>query len=133
MTTPIPLTVESFRDAFPAFTTALYPDAAVASRLALAARFFSAPMWDDPDVRKHVMGLYTAHHLEVLGSKASGGGGSGGGASAGLVSSKSVDGASVSFDTATGSWDGAGFWNLTPYGRELWYLMQVYGAGAIQL
>lgn len=129
MTTP--MTVESFRDAFPAFTSALYPDAAVASRLALAARFFSAPMWDDPDVRKHVMGLYTAHHLEVLGSKASGG--SGGGASAGLVSSKSVDGASVSVDTATGSWDGAGFWNLTPYGRELWYLMQVYGAGAIQL
>lgn len=39
----------------------------------------------------------------------------------------------MSFDTTTGAWDGAGFWNLTPYGRELWYLMQVYGAGAIQL
>lgn len=69
MMTPLPLTVEAFREVFPAFTSALYPDAAVASRLALAARFFSAPMWDDPEVRQHVMGLYTAHHLEVLGRK----------------------------------------------------------------
>ena len=28
---------------------------------------------------------------------------------------------------------GAGFWNSTPYGRELWQLMRVFGAGAVQL
>lgn len=129
---PQPLTVERFRETFPSFTSDLYPDSSVSVRLKLADRFFSDPVWtEDLEVRDHVMGLYTAHCLEAAGSKASGG--SGGGDGAGIVSSKSVDGASVSYDTTTGAWDDAGFWNLTPWGRELWYLMSVYGAGAIQL
>ena len=51
----------------------------------------------------------------------------------GIVSSKSVDGASVSFDTSTGAEQGAGFWNQTAYGREYWQLIQMMGAGGVQI
>lgn len=127
-----PLTIDEFRTRFPAFTALLFPDESVQIRLNLADKFFSETLWKDSDLRKHVMGLYTAHFLMMVGSKGSGGPGKSDPAS-GLVSSKSVDGASVSFDTGSTSWAGAGFWNQTPYGRELWYLMQHFGAGAVQL
>lgn len=126
------LTIDEFRTRFPAFISELFPDGAVQIRLTLADKFFDDALWSDPDVRKHVMGLYTAHFLSMDGSKSSGGAGRSDPAS-GLVSSKSVDGASVSFDTGSTAWSNAGFWNLTPYGKELWYLMQILGAGGIQL
>lgn len=126
------LTIDEFRTRFPAFTSELFPDGAVQIRLTLADKFFDEALWSDPDVRKHVMGLYTAHFLSMDGSKSAGGAGRSEPAS-GLVSSKSVDGASVSFDTGSTAWANAGFWNLTPYGKELWYLMQIFGAGGFQL
>ena len=127
-----PLTVAEFRQLYPSFTEELYPDEAVQIRLTIADKTFSDPPWKAPDMRNHAMGLFTAHFLQMQGSAAVGGSGKGGSPS-GLVSSKSVDGASVSFDTGSASWADAGFWNLTPYGRELWYLMRIFGAGAIQL
>ena len=132
MTELKPLTVEEFRSAYPLFTAELYPDAAVQIRLTLANEFFDDPPWKAPDVRAHAMGLFTAHFLSIQGSAANGGSGRGGGIS-GLVSGKSVDGASVSYDTTTGAFADAGFWNLTPYGQELWWLMLQFGAGAFQL
>ena len=126
------MTIAEFRQRYPSFTSALYPDSAVQIRLALADKFFSETLWNDPLIRNHAMGLYTAHYLEFQGSKASGGSGTNG-AVMGVVSSKSVDGVSVSYDTGSSAWAGAGFWNATPYGRELWDLMGIYGAGARQL
>lgn len=127
-----PLTIDAFRKAFPSFTSELYPDEAVNIRLIISDKLFSPTLWNDSDMRNHVMGLYTAHFLQLYGSKNCGGTGSTGGVS-GLVTGKSVDGASVSYDTSTGSFADAGFWNLTPYGQELWYLMGLFGAGARQL
>jgi hypothetical protein len=49
------------------------------------------------------------------------------------VASKSVDGASISYDNATTAQEGAGFWNASIYGRELYQLMQLFGAGARQI
>jgi hypothetical protein len=125
------LTLDEFRSAYPGFTAETFPDSAVSARLTIAAKLLSPQVWPDEGLRKHVQGLYTAHYLTAQGSAAAGG--SGGGAASGIVASKSVDGASVSYDTGTASETGAGFWNLTPYGRELWKLMRVFGAGAIQL
>ena len=127
------LTIEQFRLVFPAFTEDLYPDEAVNFRLILADKFFSEELWIDSDVRDHAMGLFTAHYLSAYGSKDAGGSGSGGGSGMGTVTSKSVDGASISYDTTSGAWQDAGFWNTTPYGRELWYLMSIFGAGAVQI
>ena len=124
------LTPSEFRAAFPAFTVEEYPDAQVQIRLTLADKIFDTETWGD--LRSHVMGLYAAHYLSAYGSKAVGGTGSGGSAM-GAVASKSVDGVSVSYDTGNSSWADAGYWNSTPYGRELWGLMHVFGAGARQL
>ena len=118
--------------AFPEFRTDHYPDGAVAVRLLLADKFFSPVIWKDKEVRDHVMGLYAAHYLQAAGSAASGGSGKGG-AALGVVSSKSVDGASVSYDTSSVAEQGAGFWNATAYGRELHQLMRIFGAGAVQI
>ena len=131
-----PLSVEEFREAFPAFSSAdEYPDSAVSAQLTLADKFFSSRRWSDDTIRNHVMGLYAAHYLSAYGSKASGGTSTSGSSSPtlGIVASKSVDGASVSYDTSSTTWANAGFWNATPYGRELWFLMRIFGAGAIQL
>lgn len=132
MTSSEPLTVDQFREAFPAFSPDQYPDGAVQIQLTLANKFFSPTRWSDPEARDHVMGLYAAHFLSAYGSASSGGSG-GGSAALGVVASKSVDGASVSFDTSSTAWANAGFWNATPYGRELWWLMRIFGAGAIQI
>lgn len=127
-----PLPLSDFRQAFPEINEDEYPDGVVLIRLKLADKFFSPRLWQDSEVRKHVMGLYAAHYLTVVGKAAAGGSGQGG-AQLGVVSSKSVDGASVSYDTTTASENGAGFWNATAYGRELWQLLRVFGAGAVQL
>lgn len=70
-----PLTLEEFRKLFPEIDSDSYPDIAVKARLALAAKFFSEESWPDPEIRAHVMGLYTAHYLKLQGSAADGGNG----------------------------------------------------------
>lgn len=126
------LTVDSFRSSFPEFTEELYPGPSAEIRLALADKFFSEDVWTDEALRNHVMGLYAAHFLKAQGSGAAGGSGNSGEAS-GVVSSKSVDGASVSFDTGSVTETGAGSWNVTAYGRELYMLLKIFGAGARQI
>lgn len=95
-----PLTLEEFRKLFPEIDSDSYPDIAVKARLALAAKFFSEESWPDPEIRAHVMGLYTAHYLKLQGSAADGGNGGDTSALA-QVTSMSVDGASVSYDTSS--------------------------------
>ena len=131
MTESKPLPLEDFRAAFPGISESDFPDAAVSVYLALADRFFDPVLWSDEATRRHVMGLYAAHYLAGRGS-ASVGVKKGQGA-VGIVSSKSVDGASVSYDTGTASESGAGFWNATPYGKELYRLLRIFGTGAVQL
>ena len=129
------MTIDEFRAAFPAFSPEAFPDEAVQFRLNLAAAWFTAQPWADESIRDYVQGLYVAHLLATLGSAAVGGSGTGAmaGSSSGIVSSKSVDGVSISFDTGAVTAEGAGFWNATPYGRELWNMFLLFGAGARQL
>lgn len=129
------MTVDEFRSAFPVFDALAFPDSAVEYRLKIADAWFTANPWIDETIRDHAKGLYVAHSLAMLGSVAVGGSGTGSMASgsSGVISSKSVDGASVSFDTGAVTSADAGFWNATPYGRELWDLFMLFGAGARQL
>lgn len=126
------LTISKFREHFPEFTEGLYPDTAVQIRLNLANAFFNPEVWADDIVREHAICLYVAHFLKMVGSSSSGGNGIDGNA-LGVVNSKSVDGASVSFDVSQGSNADAGLYNTTAYGRELWDLMYLFGAGGVQL
>lgn len=126
------LTLEEFRQCYPVFTVKDFPDAAVNHRLRLGEKFFAGNRWRDMDLRKHAIGLYTAHYLECWGSTNSGGS-TRDSAKLGVVTSKSVDGASVSYDSSSSANNSAGFWNLTIYGRELWSIMGIVGSGAVQL
>lgn len=123
--------LEAFREAFPELNGDVFPDAAVLLRLKIAEKFFSKTLWSDETVRDHCIGLHAAHFLLLHGSRSAGG--EGGAGAAGVVASKSVDGAAVSFDTGSVTDQGAGSWNATPYGRELWMLLRIFGAGAVQL
>lgn len=129
------MTLDQFRAAFPAFNAVAFPDEAVSYRLALADAIFSENVWTDPAILEHAKGLYVAHFLAMYGSTAVGGDGTGTMASGSsfAIASKSVDGASVSFDTGSSVFADAGFWNSTPYGRELYGLFLLFGAGARQL
>ena len=51
----------------------------------------------------------------------------------GIVSSKSVGGVSISYDTTSGIEENAGHWNLTTYGKRFMRFVRIFGAGPAQL
>ena len=55
------------------------------------------------------------------------------GGNVGVVNSKSVDKVSVAYDAAIAADPNAGYWNLTNYGLRLWQLIQMFGAGPVQI
>lgn len=78
--------------------------------------------------------LFTAHNL-VLERQAKLSSANGGvpGLGAGIISAKSVDTVSISYDTNSAMEKDAGQWNLTTYGQRYWKLMKMFGAGPIQV
>lgn len=123
-----PLTIAEFREQFPEFTEENFPDAVITPQLLAANLFFNTDIYSD-ELRKYAMGLLVAHRLTLAardGAYAEGGY-TGAGSAAGVTASKSVDGASISFDNSLGSEDGAGQFNLTRYGKDLWLLIKMMG------
>lgn len=51
----------------------------------------------------------------------------------GVVSSKSVNGVSVSYDTNLGGIAGSGDWNLTTYGIRFLSFARMFGSGGVQI
>ena len=51
----------------------------------------------------------------------------------GPVTSKSVDGVSISYNTEAGIEIGAGHWNNTVYGQRFIRMVKMYGAGGLQI
>jgi len=126
-------TVEQFRTDFPQFNNStLYPDTQVQFRLNLAdiqldqnrlGRLFP-----------YLVELFVAHYLTLqAGDNRSAALGRAGGSSSGIVSSKSVDKVSVSYDNASTLNPDAGFWNNTRYGAEFYQTICMFGAGGRQL
>ncbi|WP_054688026.1 DUF4054 domain-containing protein [Pantoea stewartii] len=126
-------TVEQFRTDFPQFNNStLYPDTQVQFRLNLAeiqldqnrlGRLFP-----------YLVELFVAHYLTLqAGDNRSAALGRAGGSSSGIVSSKSVDKVSVSYDNASTLNPAAGFWNNTRYGAEFYQTICMFGAGGRQL
>lgn len=123
-----------FRAVFPEFaSTTIYPDTQVQFWLTLAGKMLIVCRWGD--VLEEGTYLYAAHNLylqpRVSGSLTDPG--PAGAAGGGMVSQKSVDKVSISYDTASVAVEGGGDWNATSYGRRFYQLMMLIGAGAIQL
>ncbi len=125
------LDVDAFRAIFPEFSdTATFPDAQVVFWLVSALNRLPELVWGG--LWGQGVALLTAHHLALAArrSRAMAGGNGGG---VGLVSSKSVGGVSIAFDNSAGTLEGAGAYNLTPYGVEFWQLAGLVGVGGTQL
>ncbi len=126
-----------FRQIYPAFDAQRYPDAAVQFQITSASTRLLPQVWGD--LRDEGIALYVAHRLALAGpaAVASSGGGStvpvpAPGLAKGLVSSKSVGGVSLSYDTNAGQTDGGGDWNLTTYGQQFLTLAMSVTVGAMQ-
>lgn len=104
------ITVSDFKVRFPEFAT--QDDARIQMFLDDAYLLLNECYWGD----HYELGIYyrTAHYLSsAIKTEASGGSGGGGG---GPVSSKSVDGSSVSYATYSPSSSDDAFYSSTPYG-----------------
>lgn len=120
----------TFKTIFPEFASAA--DATIAFWITAAQGLLNEERWSSSlDMG---IALFTAHHL-VIGSRdaevATAGGSPG--AVPGVVTSKSVDKVSVSYDGSLGTYEGAGFWNQTNYGVRFYQMARLVGAGGIQL
>lgn len=81
---------------------------------------------------EEAMGLWMAHHCTLynMGKDAVNGAGA-----TGSVTSKSVDGVSVSYDVngINGDFNGAGTFKLTLYGQRLLTIVRIVGKGGMQI
>lgn len=118
-----------FIAAFPEFSdTVKYPQSQINFWLAQGYQQLNAKRFGG-QLDLAVM-LYTAHNV-VMGARAAASADSGAvvGEATGVVSSKSIDKVSVSYDTTSVADARAGQWNATSYGQRLWQLMKAYGTG----
>ncbi|MBN3093489.1 DUF4054 domain-containing protein [Pectobacterium brasiliense] len=127
-------TVEQFRTDYPEFANeTCYPNSLIFRSLLKADAVLDQNMQGDQFVL--LAELFTAHYAELGGktlaaSVAGGGVNSSGG---GVLTSKSVDKVSASYDVSGIINPDAGFWNNTGYGREFFWWWSMYGAGGRQL
>ncbi|HAT1514534.1 TPA: DUF4054 domain-containing protein [Morganella morganii] len=127
-------TAEKFRADFPEFSdTSRYPDSIISFYLGLADTALDQDKHGDQFI--YLSELFTAHYVELRGkalavASVSGAVNSSGG---GVLSSKSVDKVSASYDTSGIVNPDAGFWNDTGYGREFYWWWSMFGAGGRQL
>lgn len=137
-TNPIPpcspgLTLKLFRKMFPAFAdSSVYIDEHVQPMIDIGNSVLPYCRWGQYYLRG--VGLFVAHNLaldRMTQLQAQRGGAPGFGI--GLVSSKSVNGVSVSYDTGVGSLTDGADLNLTIFGLQLLRLARMVGAGPIQV
>lgn len=123
----------SFRLAFPAYQNAVrYPSEMVELWLSLATKTVNAERWGE--LTDLGVMLVTAHYL-ALEAQAVAQGNSNGtpGGSVGVLSSKSAQGVSASYDISASTEKDAGHWNLTTYGTRFYKLAKMMGAGGLQV
>lgn len=122
-----------FRLQFPEFADVLvYPDVQLNFWAGVAEKMLNKCVWDD--MYETGVKLYVAHEITLAAQnkKAAAAGGMPG-TSGGVPQSKTVGAVSVSYDSNNTSEKNAGWWNLTNYGKQLYRLIQIFGAGCVQL
>ncbi len=122
-----------FLTAFPEFDDSdVYPTPVMEYWASIADLRLNESRWGA--LRTHGIYLFVAHNIALarsaqdaanIGASVTQGGG--------LISSKSVGGVSVSYDTGSAALQNAGNYNLTRYGRELLQLARMVGIGGLQL
>lgn len=126
-------TLADFRSVFPEFTNAtVYPDASIQMWLDVAVNFVSEERWKS-SYKLGIM-LWTAHNVLVSKkNERAVRNGLAGSVVSGPLSFKSVDKVSGSYSNSAASIEGAGDYNLTPYGTRFKRLLRLFGAGALHI
>lgn len=116
-----------FRADFPEFASqTVYPDSAVTFWITVAGKLLRACAWADLiDVGTE---LFVAHNLSLEKLAAANGG-----MNSGVITGKTVDKLSVTYDASVGIVPDAGHWNLTTYGTRFLWLLNMAGMGPTQL
>jgi len=126
------VTVETFLQNFPAFQSGV-TQAQVEFWIKYADKLlYDVCRWSD--MREDGIQLVVAHQLTLAlrdAQVAAAGGAPG--TVQGAVSSKSVGGVSISYDTSSAVLSNAGYWNLTSYGIQFYQLALLVGTGGFQL
>jgi hypothetical protein len=125
--------IAAFRSNFPEFAdTTAYPNTMITFWSGVAENLIREEVW--VDLYQTGVQLYVAHELTLARQNvlsASTGGVPG--QSGGIASNKSVGSVSVGYDLNSNSEKDAGWWNMTTYGKQLYRLIKIFGAGCIQL
>lgn len=127
-------TAEKFRADFDEFSDpSRYPDSIISFYLGLADTALDQDKHGDQFI--YLCELFAAHYVELRGKAKAGASVSGAvnSSGGGVLSSKSVDKVSASYDTSGIVNPDAGFWNNTGYGREFYWWWSMFGAGGRQL
>lgn len=125
--------ITQFRTNFPEFADiTTYPNSQITFWSGVAEKMVNQCVWDD--MYETGVQLYVAHELvlarqNVMAAATGGLPGQGGG----IANSKTVGSVSVGYDASTTTEKDAGWWNLTNYGKQFYRLVQIFGAGCIQL
>ncbi|SRR5258708_36069694 len=125
--------IATFRADFPEFGSAPnFPDAGVTFWLTLGGKLLDPCRWGN--LLDQGLELFVAHNL-VLERQAqkSAATGAAPGVPTGPVSAKGVDKVNISYDTTAAMEPDAGHWNLTIYGVRYVRLVNMVGAGGMQL
>ncbi len=127
------VTPGSFRQQFNEFANVdVYSDFAITTWTNVALSLLDAGRWDT--LLDYGTSLYVAHKLvlsrrNALASLTT----AVPGQVVGIQTSKSIDKVAASYDSASVALEGAGQYNSTAYGIELWQLMGQIGAGGMQV
>jgi hypothetical protein len=125
--------IPTFRQVFPEFLDPMsYSDATINFWAGVAAKRLPADRWQD--LLDDGTMLFIAHHLaigkpnEMIAEM-----GGVPGQVKGVLTSKTVDKVSMSYDTKAATYEDAGFWNGTQYGVSFFQLAMMVGAGGLQI
>lgn len=122
--------IENFRGAFPEFVDeSKYTDEMLTFWATAAESLLNSARWGD--LLTHGLYLFVAHQITLAYKDYVDGtaGRAPGQSASGIVTSKSVGGVSIGYDTGSVSLQDAGNFNSTRYGREFWQLSQLIGMG----
>lgn len=128
------LDIAQFRTEFPEFAdTTRYPDSQITFYGTLAESLLCENVWTT--TWPFAVKLYVAHEITLAAQYVSSSliPGQSPGAPTGITSNKAVGQVSVGYDTQTTAEKDAGWWNSTAYGRQLYRLARMFGAGGYQL
>lgn len=122
-----------FREDFTEFSrTDKFPEPLLTFWLAVAEKLVNADRWGD--LTALGVELFAAHNITLeANAQLQATFGKVPGMAVGVLTSKSVDKVSAGYDASGSMVDGAGHWNLTIYGQRYIKLVQLHGAGPVQV